>query len=151
MQTIISPNIFTLPSSCNDAICITTNGVVKKDGKAVMGAGIARQANVRYSLDEELGKHLSSSGNVPYIFTKKGIKNAHLISFPTKHHWKEPSDLALIKRSAELLVELVDRHDIRRCFLVPPGCGLGNLNWEIQVKPILEDILDNRFVVVFQK
>lgn len=151
MKTVIAQNIFSLPTKESDAICITTNGVIKKDGKAVMGAGVAKQANARYSLDEELGAHLNSSGNVPYIFSKRGINNAYLISFPTKYHWNQSSDVALIVRSAVLLVELVNRHEIKRCFLTPPGCGLGNLDWVTQVKPVLENILDNRFVIVFQK
>lgn len=145
-----SKNIFAIPTKRNEAVCITTNGVVKRDGKAVMGAGIAKQANDLYLLDEELGTHLQSAGNVPYIFAKKGRGNCHLISFPTKLNWRDPSRLDLIKRSAELLVELVTRRNITTCYLVPPGCGLGKLDWETQVKPVLEPILDDRFVIVFR-
>jgi len=42
-------NIFELPQNPSEAMCITTNGIVKKDGKAVMGAGIAKQANSFYN------------------------------------------------------------------------------------------------------
>lgn len=143
-------SIFTLPAKRNEAVCITTNGIVKRDGKAVMGAGIAKQANDLYFLDEELANHLLSSGNVPHIFAKKGRNNCHLISFPTKYNWRDNSDLNLIARSAQLLVELVTRRNITACYLTPPGCGCGKLDWETQVKPVLEPILDDRFVIVFR-
>lgn len=52
-----SKDIFTLPVSESEAVCITTNGIIKTNGRAVMGAGIARQANQKYHLDEELARH----------------------------------------------------------------------------------------------
>lgn len=142
--------IFALPAKRSDAVCITTNGIVKKDGKAVMGAGIAKEANNLYFLDEELALHLTNTGNVPHIFTRKGRHGCYLISFPTKHDWRNDSDLTLIARSAELLKELADRRHISACYLTPPGCGCGKLDWETQVKPVLEPILDDRFTIVFR-
>lgn len=42
-------DIFALPKHHMEAVCITTNGIVKKNGCAVMGAGIAKEANMRFS------------------------------------------------------------------------------------------------------
>ena len=36
---------------------------------------------------------------------------------------------------------------IFKCYLTPPGCGCGNLNYEQLVKPWISMILDDRFVV----
>lgn len=49
-----------------DLFLVTTNGVVTRDGKLVMGAGIARQARDRFpGLDEALGKAALAAG-APY-------------------------------------------------------------------------------------
>lgn len=150
MRTMTAQNIFDLPTTSTEGVCITTNGIVKYNGKGVMGAGIAKEANNRYHLDTELGQHLIVSGNVPHIFQTRGKMGCYLISFPTKYDWKYDSDLALIQRSAQLLTELVNRRQITTCYLTPPGCGCGKLNWTKQVKPILDPIFDDRFVIVFR-
>ena len=140
-------NIFDMPTSENEAVCITTNGIIKRDGTAVMGAGIAKEADNRFHLSKELAQHLRTIGNVPHLFTATGIHNSKLISFPTKQHWKDDSSLALIEQSAQYLINLVDTHNIQQCYLTPPGCGCGHLSWET-VKPILEKYFDNRFSIV---
>jgi hypothetical protein len=71
-----------------------------------------------------------------------------IVSFPVKHRWQDAADLELIKRSALELVELVDRNAWARKIKLPrPGCGNGRLRWS-DVKPVLEPLLDDRFVVV---
>lgn len=142
-------NIFELPVNKDNAVCITTNSIIKRNGYAVMGAGIAKEADNRYHLGKELAEHLQSSGNVPHVFNATGKNGCKLISFPTKFHWQNPSLPKLIQRSAELLVELCNANNISKCYLTPPGCGCGGLDWETQVKPILAPILDDHFVVVF--
>ncbi len=145
-------DIFDLPKSRNEAVCITTNGIVKKNGCAVMGAGIAKQANMSFNgLALNLGGLLSQYGNRVYDmgFYEDSItgKWVRIITFPTKHHWKNNSDLKLIKASAEQLIDICDGRGITTCYLTRPGCALGGLDWEGQVKPLLESILDDRFVI----
>ena len=53
-------NIFDLG---DDAICVTTNGMIKNDGLAVMGAGIAKEADNRYKLARTFGQKLRETGN----------------------------------------------------------------------------------------
>ena len=55
-------DIFGLPKN-GEAMCVTTNGIVKEDGHAVMGAGIAKQANQILHLSEKLGSYLKQYGN----------------------------------------------------------------------------------------
>lgn len=142
-------NIFDIAKE-NEAITITTNGVVKKNGKAVMGAGLAKQANSRYDLDLELGNHLLKNGNIPLIFSKRSKNNSYLISFPTKYSWKDDSNINLIKKSAMYLKEIIDENNIKKCYLVPVGCGLGNLNVSDVIKE-LNNILDDRFIMLIRK
>lgn len=134
-------NLWTIEA---DARCITTNGIVKRDGTAVMGAGVAKQAVARYpGVDRVLGDFLSQVGNHVHYLGKG------LISFPTKHDWKNPSNIKLIERSAKELVDLTDTYQWQRVAMPPPGCGLGNLDWN-DVKPVLDQYLDDRFIVVFR-
>ena len=118
-------------------ICVLTNT------RGVCGAGIALQAkNKCPGFQTQLQTFLRTYG--PRLFIHHKYK---LISFPTKHHWRDPSDLTLIQTSAEQLIGVLDKFQINNVFLPRPGCGLGRLNWE-QVKPILQPILDDRISII---
>ena len=73
-----------------------------------------------------------------------------VITFPTKHHWTEDSDITPICKSCEQLVDICNKFGITTCYLPPVGCGCGNLNYESIVKPWISQILDDRFIVVLQ-
>lgn len=126
-------------------IVIPTNGFVKNDGNAVMGRGVARQATKHFpGIDKKLGQAITEHGNRPIAFS-----NQRLLTFPTKHHWVQEADIELIGTSAELLVELVDKHKLAAPYYLPRvGCGNGKKKWETEVHPVLKEILDDRFVVV---
>lgn len=129
-------------------LCITTNGTVKKDGDAVMGAGIAKQAKEIFPwIPAQLGQFLSKYGN------RMCYLGCNLITFPVKHNWYEKADIQLIKASCkELMDSLDDLKEDRGCevkaLLVRPGCGNGKLNWETEVKPVISKLLDDRVVVI---
>lgn len=131
-----------------DWLCITTNGIIRQDGKAVMGRGIALQAKQRCpNIDSILAKQIKTHGNVVAPLLK--LNNKWILSFPTKHHWKNPSDLKLIKQSAKQLKQYFDKAKKKPIILLPrPGCANGGLNWQ-EVKKILEPILtDDNFIVI---
>jgi hypothetical protein len=144
----VTGNLWTYPA---DVRVITTNGFVKKDGKAVMGRGCALEAAKRWpTLPYELGKNLKIVGNVP-VRLRQDAAGAALYTFPVKHHWYQKADLALIKQSAKLLVDKLDPlypNDGGHVIVIPrPGCGNGQLRWE-DVKPVLEPIFDDRFHII---
>lgn len=143
-------DIFTLPQGNTEGVCVTTNGILKSDGRAVMGAGIAKQANALFHLDLRLGQYLKAYGNRVFNMGRysNGSKCFSVITFPTKYHWKDDSDITLICKSCEQLVELCNKFGITKCYLPPVGCGCGNLNYENIVKPWISQILDDRFVIV---
>lgn len=148
-------DIFTLPNNKaeENIVCVTTNGIIKRDGTAVMGAGIAKTANLRFKVAEKLADSLRTNGNV---VSDLGIyywktSRFHLVAFPTKHDWRNPSDLQLIEQSAKQLVAFVNTNGFQHIFLTRPGCACGQLDWESQVKPILENILDDRFTIVYRQ
>ena len=68
-------------------IVITTNGIVKSNGEAVMGKGIALQAKQRYpDLPKELGQSITFCGNTVRVLGRPPFSGYRLVSFPTKHH-----------------------------------------------------------------
>lgn len=148
-------NIFDLPENASHAVCVTTNGIVKANGKAVMGAGIAKEADDRFSLAGLLGEYLRKYGNRAFhMGAKTNAKTGNqlsIITFPTKYDWREDSSLGLIQQSAENLIRICGNRNISKIYLPPVGCGKGRLDWESQVCPLLEPMLDDRFTVVFRR
>lgn len=148
----ITGNIFDLnswshkPMTPEIALCVTTNGVVKANGQAVMGAGMAKAFAMIYpQLPAILGQKLAHSGNqVHYLLTDGDV---HIMSFPTKHHWRDSSDLALIENSARTLAKLAVIRPECTFVLTEPGCGLGGLSWSVVRSSIATILPDNCWVV----
>lgn len=126
------------------AVVIPTNTTRKANGEAIMGAGLAKQAQDRMpDLPRVYGDHLSR-GEVRVV-----LEALRVILLPTKQDWRKPAQLPLIE---EGLRWMVGHERLRRLgweVAVPPlGCGLGTLRWDDQVRPLMERYLDERFVVV---
>ncbi len=147
-----------------DSICITTNGIVGADGKAIMGAGTAGEAARRWTtVRKRLGKALKTFGNLPYVIGMINLAgtfqdtDAALIkdkkykclvwSFPTKNDFRHNSDIELIRNSAKLMVDHANTFDLKKIVLPRPGCSNGKLDWKT-VKTEIAGILDDRFVIV---
>lgn len=132
-----------------DAICITTNGVIKKDGSLVMGKGCALEAKEKYPiLSSLLPVYIALNGNIPILVDKKALKSPyHIISFPTKNHWKDKSDLNLILKSCDHLMKIIDFSNLEKVILPRPGCGCGGLDWTI-VKEKIQTVLDDRVYII---
>jgi len=135
------------------AVCITTNGIVYKgdDGerRAVMGAGVARQARERFpGIDKLLASCIIKDGNRVHLLVESGGALPYsLIAFPTKHNWRDPSPIGLIVESSKQLKLLADAKKWTQVILPKPGCRNGGLRWE-DVKPIIEPFLDDRFFII---
>lgn len=128
----------------NSVACITTNGFVKSSGECVMGRGVALQAKQRFKgLAKELGSKIREMGNHCH-----SLRDATLLSFPTKHVWWEQSDLKLIEQSAGELKQIAQKFPAFTFYLPRPGCSNGKLQWA-DVKPVLESVgLPDNIVVI---
>jgi hypothetical protein len=126
-------------------IVVTTNGSLTRDGRAVMGRGVAKQAALRTpGLAEKIGILLAEHGN--HVFDL----GCGIVTFPVEETaWSLP-DLRIIASSAAELRQLADRSGWERIIVPQPGCGGGGLAWK-DVKPLLEPWFDERFVVISQK
>jgi len=89
------------PSSGVDAVCIPTNLQLRKDGTAVMGAGLALAAHKKWDLHTDLGILLKLGVKTTTIIKRVG--NLHIVAVPTKDDWRQLSSIALIKESLKEL------------------------------------------------
>jgi len=133
-----------------NAYCVTTNNVIKDNGRAVMGAGVALSAARKFpQCDKYLADFIEKNGHIVGVFytVVNDKNNFDLISFPTKYHWKNKSDIKLIEKSAKELMNLINLNRYNSVILPKPGCSNGGLDWSY-VKGIVEPILDDRVVIV---
>ena len=154
-----------------DALVITTNGYVKRDGSCVMGRGCAKQvADLVPEIPFMLGAAIKKHGNRVNFIMHQVNTNIDLISYPVKpvmvvnngtnlvNHmakrvkigdsiggWAAKATMELIIEMAWELSEMADNNPQWKNIILPrPGCGAGELTWE-QVEPHLTVILDDRF------
>lgn len=135
---IINADLWELYKRNDTLICITTNGTVKNNGEAVMGAGCAKQCAELYPwFPAALGAHIKRCGNTLTSFSD-------IVTFPVKHNWWEDADLDLIKQS---YIDLKSRVLDEYVYLPKPGCGNGKLSWD-QVKEVLEPLASEYIIIV---
>ena len=146
LNEIKNQNIWT--SQC-DWICITTNGLLNNKGSAIMGAGLALQAKKKMKGCEIiLGQKIKNGGNHVYQFGQLP-KDKILVSFPTKNNWRDNSCLQLIEQSCQELSHLWENEvklsplKIPTVGLTKVGCLNGGLDYETQVRPILQKYFGN--------
>jgi len=156
-----------------DAVCISTNGFIKNNGECVMGRGCAKEAVEFFpEIPKLLGERLRKHGIV--VQTIRHFEGVAILSYPVKpasqvcvfdqrnvvshmqkHYkvydevpgWACVADIEIIERSAKELVALADQHGWQKVIIPRVGCGAGELTWS-KVKPILDEILDDRFTAV---
>jgi hypothetical protein len=61
--------------------------------------------------------------------------------------WAAKANLELIAQSATQLRDLADQQGWTSVILPRPGCGYGELRWDV-VKPLLMPVLDDRFACI---
>jgi hypothetical protein len=125
-------------------LLIPTNGMLKRDGSLVMGAGLALDCANRYPwVSAMLGRLVRSGGNKVFYLGEG------LVSFPTKEHWREPSTPARLAASAVQFAGLWQVYRWQQIALPEVGCGLGGMKWpeaENSLRPLLS--LQAEIVVV---
>jgi hypothetical protein len=141
--------MFTQPQTKPTILTITTNSIVTKHNKLVMGAGAAQQARDSHpGLDLAAGKKLLEKGLAGKQYgLLKPIKELNILLFQVKIHWGEPADIELIRYSTEILTGLASRKPELEFWLNYPGIGSGKLDMA-DVEPVLSILPDN--VVVWK-
>lgn len=132
-----------------DAVCITTNTQTRRNGTAVMGAGVALYAHKKWNLDRLYGFYLRTTraNTGPTII--KPVGSLSIVAFPTKIDWRNPSCIDLISRNLDKLIGLADQEVWQEIWLPSLGTNNGKLPTH-EVWPLMHDKLDNRFVMVLK-
>lgn len=114
----------------------------------VMGKGIALQFKQafpdvfkQYAKDSKLGQVKVGSMHVVSV---EGLTNPkYVINFPTKKHWKDPSEMSYIDSGLQDLVKTVTELGIQTIAIPPLGCGNGGLDWNsvrIKIEQAFNDV-----------
>jgi len=121
-----------------NAVVVTINTCHKKNGDAVMGAGIAKEAAILFpTLPSLLGKCLRDSPNKHVWYW---VEN-NLFLLVTKLDWRYPSNMNLLRTSLTAMSNIILPNDNLNILMPKIGCGLGGLNWN-EVKPLIYCILE---------
>jgi O-acetyl-ADP-ribose deacetylase (regulator of RNase III) len=147
---MITYKIGNILESDAEALVNTVNTV------GVMGKGIALQFKEAYPENYYLYKKAVENDEVALgkmFITQPGklVAPKYIINFPTKGHWRYPSNLKWIREGLhDLKKELVDR-DIQSVAIPALGCGQGGLEWQ-HVKSEIEKALSslNIKIIVFK-
>ena len=108
----------------------------------VMGKGLALQFKRRFPANFRAYAAACERGEVAIgrMFVTETIGPTgprYLINFPTKKHWRDPSQLAYVRTGLTALVEEIRAWSIRSIAVPPLGCGHGGLAW-LDVRPLIE-------------
>jgi O-acetyl-ADP-ribose deacetylase (regulator of RNase III) len=110
----------------------------------VMGAGLAREFKRRYP--EMFREYAALCANerlaVGKLFFYRAPDARVIVNLPTKQHWRQPSRLEFVETGLRLFATYYAAFEITAVAFPRLGCGLGGLNWENQVKPLMERYLD---------
>ncbi len=123
-------------SNC-DAIVNTVNC------RGVMGAGLALEFKLRYPEMFEQYVEDCSNGIVKIgeLRTYKA-DDILIVNFPTKDHWREPSELWYIEKGLDYLVKHYREWGIRSIAIPPLGCSNGHLDYNIVRRIIISKLND---------
>lgn len=107
----------------------------------VMGKGIALQFKNKYPYNYKLYKEACKKGELKVgevLVVKDGdiLCEKYIINFPTKEHWRSPSEISYIQQGLDSLKESIKEYNIKSIAIPPLGCGNGGLDWNI-VKPMI--------------
>jgi hypothetical protein len=153
----VKGNIWALAHFMHDAVVIPTNQGYTKDGRNVMGAGIANQAKFRHpEIEAWYGDFCMKHGPETPVVAKRFNGSGggrYLIFFPVKPlnakqpwmSWQQPAQLSLIERSLQQLSEFLPPtgpgpNTSGKIYVPFVGCGNGGLE-ESLVIPLMDQYL----------
>lgn len=108
----------------------------------VMGKGLAKQFKIRFPTMFTAYKAACENNTLTvgklhlYRTDAKWILN-----FPTKGHWRAKSKLADIESGLQQFLHIYQSEEIESVAFPMLGCGLGGLDWQLEVKPLMENYL----------
>ena len=109
----------------------------------VMGKGIALEFKKRYPEMFREYQTLCKTGQLDMgqIWLYKSPQK-WILNFPTKRDWRDPSRLEYVEIGLKRFVEIYEQQGITSISFPRLGCGLGGLDWENEVRPLMEHYLN---------
>ncbi len=120
----------------------------------VMGKGIALQFKNAFPSNFKAYSEACKKGEVEvgklFVFRDGNLTSGEkiIINFPTKKHWRKPSEYWFIEQGLNDLIQVIEKYKITSIAIPPLGSGNGGLEWE-KVKRIIEEKLSNLNVEIF--
>jgi len=114
----------------------------------VMGKGIALQFKKAYPNNYKLYSKACKNDEVRigklFVSRDSNLSSGEkiIINFPTKKHWKNPSEYTFIEEGLDDLLKIIDSYNIKSIAIPPLGAGNGGLEWE-KVKKLIQEKLKN--------
>lgn len=141
MISYVSGNLFQSPAQ----VLVNTVNTV-----GVMGKGIAfdfkRLFPEMYQQYRELCEQNQFKIGMLWLYKSP---NKWVLNFPTKKHWRHPSHVEYIEAGLQKFVNSYTNLGIHSIAFPSLGCGNGQLDFETQVKPLMEKYLRNLPIEVF--
>ena len=115
----------------------------------VMGKGLASAMKAKYpEMFKKYQKICKEKGlEIGQLWLWKG-PDRWILNFPTKKHWRRPSELAYIEAGLKKFVAQFEERGIREIAFPRLGCGNGGLDWD-DVRPIMESYLSALPILVY--
>ena len=141
MITYMSGDLFQSPAK----VLVNTVNTV-----GVMGKGIALKFKHIYPEMFEAYRNHCEQGNlqIGQLLLYK-TPNKWILNFPTKKHWHNPSRVEYIEAGLTKLRAHCSEMGLTSIAFPALGCGNGELDFETQVKPLMERYLGNLSVPTF--
>lgn len=113
----------------------------------VMGKGIALQFRELFPQNYKLYSQACKAGEVKigqmFITTENTLLGSKIIvNFPTKMHWRNPSEYHFIKSGLSALKQEIINRGIKSIAIPPLGTNNGGLNWNTVREMIEEELGD---------
>ena len=109
-----------------------------------MGKGIALQFKRIYPEMFKIYREYCENGRLD-VGKLLLYKTPHkwILNFPTKRHWRSPSRVEYIEAGLRKFVATYAEAGITSIAFPALGCGNGELDFESQVRPVMEEYLKN--------
>ena len=116
----------------------------------VMGKGIAKDFKAAFPDMYSEYRRLCELGRLR-IGTLWLYKSPHkwVLNFPTKEDWRRPSKPEYVEKGLQKFVESYQLQGITSIAFPALGCGNGGLDWETQVRPLMERHLGELPISIF--
>lgn len=133
MITYVDGDLFTSPAK----VLVNTVNTV-----GVMGKGIAYDFKRIYPEMFKLYQDFCENGTLE-IGKLWLYKTPHkwILNFPTKTHWRGKSKVEYIEAGLKDFVDIYVSKGIESVSFPMLGCGNGGLDWDSQVRPLMENYL----------